>query len=78
MKKQITNEPKVRFIVSEPPFNYDPHSEGAMKKLNSANKTGLGDIEDEKPTRGYSKRVSAHRNTKPAARVVRTSKKATK
>lgn len=35
---------KFRFVVSEPPFKYDPRSKGAMEKLEWANKTGLGDI----------------------------------
>jgi hypothetical protein len=46
--KKTKKELKFRFVVSEPPFNYDPRSKGAMEKLERANRTGLGDIVDNK------------------------------
>lgn len=40
--KKTKKEPKFRFIVSEPPFDFDPNDKGALEKLESANKSMRG------------------------------------
>lgn len=53
---------KIKFILIEPPFQFDSNDKGAMEKLDHANKTGLGKILRESEEQQNSKADSVTRN----------------
>jgi hypothetical protein len=40
--KKIKKELNFRFVISEPPFDFDPNDKGALEKLEAANKSMRG------------------------------------
>lgn len=81
MGKEIKRGRKAEFTVSEPPFNYDPRSEGAMEKLARANKIGLGKVIDEKQSstaESANQILNESRSKKTASRAIRKKKAAHK